>query len=456
MRKIPRPCDAVFLALASSYVRAASIPDLLLRRDTCLPNFTECSQAGLPSYFCCPQGQICNVLAANTTILCCPSGADCTSIQPISCDISQQDGQKNPSAVIKTTLLNGVMFHCGSGTCCPFGYSCNTNGQCSKDANQAVLPFTTSAPPAASTSPGTPVASSGAQTSAISSSNSPTHSSAVIPESASTTGGSAVNATAQQSSTGSSNTAAIVGGSVAAVIGTIFVAAIAYICIRKRNARKIDDGSQKSIRSTSSFGNLISNPIMTENTTMRSDFARRSPGRRTSTASSAAARANEPRGPLGTPPGAGTGVGVAIGTAGSAPSTPPPRVVSHQSAKVPPIRNMRQSSIAYGVGAPNTSQYHGETNGSPGSRPMVGTRNLRTPEPREPSSMSIDVFADAQTVGRSGGAGNPDRASALRRFSRDTTMTTFTEMARRAGMDDVAAGKEPFVPQSAYSPASRR
>ncbi len=189
---------------------------------------------------------------------------------------------------------------------------------------------------------------------------------------------------------------------------------------------------------------------------MRSDFARRSPGRHASTASSAAARANEHLGPLGTPLGAGTGVGIAIGTAGSAPSTPPPRVVSYQSAKVPPIRNMRQSSIAYGVGAPNTSQYRDETNGSPGSRPYAGARNLRTPEPREPSSMSIDVFADAQTVGRSGGTANPDRASALRRVSRDTTMTTFTEMARRAGMDDVAAGKEPFVPQSAYSPASRR
>ncbi len=453
MPKIPRPRRAVWLAAlcAAGPVSSAGLPNLLLGRDTCAANFSRCTQAGLPDNFCCPNGQTCNILAANTTVLCCPNGADCSQIQPISCDITQQDPRENPKAVVKTTVLNGIMTHCGDGTCCPFGYLCNTSGQCSKSPNQDALPFT-----ATSSSPTASSTTTGAAKSTASANTNNAASSAVAPQGASTSAASASSASASESSTSGDSgpqPAVIAGAAIGAAFVGILAALVAYLCIKRRKAKKREDSENiKSIRSTSSFGNIISNPIMTEDATMRSDFTRRSPGARASTASSFATRVNEDLGRIG-------GDFYIPGTTTPTPDDSRRIGVGSGTVKVPPIRNMRQSSIAYGYGAPDTSPYNGRrathtTNPYAESvYPEDTTASVpQTPKNREPSSMSIPLYTDERTLGRDRrDSSHLDTPS--RRRSRDTTIS---DVLRQVALDDVANGKAPFVPPSAYSPASRR
>jgi hypothetical protein len=118
----------------------------------------------------------------------------------------------------------------------------------------------------------------------------------------------------------------------------------------------------------------------------------------------------------------------------------------------------RQSSIAYGFGAPDTSPYaaaaSADGKGS-GNYHGAGRAPPETPkQQREPSGISINVFADPRIATpqsnhlRVGGGGQDAR--------RDSHMTTFSDMLRSADLGGVAEGK-PFVPGSEKgTPASRR
>lgn len=99
------------LPMLSTLYFATAVPalashSLFERQLTCEdPNYNNCPQSGLPSNFCCPQGQTCIALAVNTTLLCCPSAQNCTFIAPISCDIYLQNATLHPDSTLKTTAF---------------------------------------------------------------------------------------------------------------------------------------------------------------------------------------------------------------------------------------------------------------------------------------------------------------------------------------------------------------
>jgi hypothetical protein len=128
----------------------------------------------------------------------------------------------------------------------------------------------------------------------------------------------------------------------------------------------------------------------------------------------------------------------------------------------------RQSSIAYGVGAPETSPYsngggggayHQVTvnDGSGGAVPYPVTPRQGGGgayiQEREPSSISINVFADPRIA-------TPQRAEVLSvpetpDMGRNSHLTTFSDMMRVADLGDVAQGR-PFVPGSQNGTPSSR
>jgi len=125
-------------------VMALASHSLFERQSTCAGlSYNHCPQSGLPSNFCCPEGQTCIPLAANTTLLCCPNTCadprNCTTILPIQCDIQLQNVTAHPDNSLMTTALSMNLPTCGSGTCCPFGFTCNAIGDCVMNANQDVF-----------------------------------------------------------------------------------------------------------------------------------------------------------------------------------------------------------------------------------------------------------------------------------------------------------------------------
>ncbi|KAK1769629.1 hypothetical protein QBC33DRAFT_328801 [Phialemonium atrogriseum] len=423
------------LGIAASAL-TISVNDLLERGGTCPADYSKCPQKTLPSGFCCPAGQQCLALAGNTTLLCCPDDSGCTTIVPISCELSLQDADKYPEATIKTTALHGILGHCGDGTCCPFGYSCSADGSiCQLDANQNAKPLQSSLSP-------TPASTSAASTSTKSeASSSATGNTAGGGQSSGASAGvTPVSPEATDSPKKGTPAAVIAGASVAAVLVVLALAFVAFLFFKRRHRKKEDEmANLKLTRSTSSFGNIISNPIMTENSTWRTDFARKSP-EGTRAGSMFSKRSSTTM--------------IGSGNAGYGPSTPSPARTRDNGAqaavRIPPIRNMaRQSSIAYGYGGPGTSPYGNTADNRYDARDHGTAPYPQTPPPqgREPSSMSINVFADPQTVG------NTPQNTKSKRFSH---MTTFSDMLRSADLGGFSHG-EPFVPPSANaSPASRR
>lgn len=141
---------------STSLTLAISRPNLepttnLLTRDTATcskdPTLQVCP-ANIP--FCCPKNTACKPTTPdNHTVICCPSGQDCSFIQPVTCDISQQDASKFPSNTLHTIDLNAVLQKCGN-ECCPSGYSCQ-GGNCALIKNSPSSSSTTSAAPTSST-----------------------------------------------------------------------------------------------------------------------------------------------------------------------------------------------------------------------------------------------------------------------------------------------------------------
>lgn len=100
---------------------------------TCPSDYSQCGNE-FPSNFCCPTAGSCVSLAENTTVLCCPDGEDCSSIEPISCNIDDYNASTTPLSPVHTTNLTGQLPTCGS-QCCPFGYSCSRAALCVMDAD---------------------------------------------------------------------------------------------------------------------------------------------------------------------------------------------------------------------------------------------------------------------------------------------------------------------------------
>ncbi|KAF9893595.1 hypothetical protein FE257_010907 [Aspergillus nanangensis] len=99
---------------------------------TCPSSYEKCSNKNLPDTFCCPTTSTCVSLDGGTSALCCPKGQSCEYIEPIECDLQQQDATLHPRNPVKTTKLNGKLPTCGD-SCCPFGYSCRGDKLCKMD-----------------------------------------------------------------------------------------------------------------------------------------------------------------------------------------------------------------------------------------------------------------------------------------------------------------------------------
>ena len=164
----------ILACLASSVVPSASALTVAIsaaqalgilegrQTSTCADSsFSRCADTKLPSDFCCSADSTCISLDSSSSALCCPKGADCSKIQPISCELSFQDVSGRPDAAIKTTRLDEKLATCGSNTCCPFGYTCDNNSQC-------VIDKATSSTGSASKSPSASATSTSSTTSATS------------------------------------------------------------------------------------------------------------------------------------------------------------------------------------------------------------------------------------------------------------------------------------------------
>lgn len=155
--------------------------------------------------------------------MCCPTASknNCAVVMPISCDVSLQDVSKNVGSPVKTTALDVPLQTCGDNSCCPFGYTCSSNGTdavCNLNEDQSVKPGTGKTSPSSSSIPSSSTGSSSAQTTS--------------PASATST---ASSAPAGEGS--NSNTTYIiigaVGGSVLALVGAVIL--ICYCRRRKIN-----------------------------------------------------------------------------------------------------------------------------------------------------------------------------------------------------------------------------
>jgi hypothetical protein len=391
-------------ALLSTAVSGVTIPSIFERESTCAAAGLSSCPAGVPGDFCCKKGQTCIALAGNTTILCCPEG-ECPKIKPIQCDISLQDTAKHPESSVKTTFLTGKLPSCGPA-CCPFGYTCNNNSECVIDEDQTAAPIGAPKP-----SPSVAPTSTATST--------PTPSLATpIPQAPSA--GPEQKTGENGGSGGAFPTTAVIVGVLVGVLGgvAVMIVAIVVIARRRRNKRQNEKKLHRTGgSSTSSFGNIISDPIMTgDHPPLRSDFILKTPNSQTSKVAPSSATHATSR--LSGMFGGGRDSVISQGNSPSYSNHPSAERVQVAGAAVPPIRGMRK---AY-------------TPGQQRAPPPPVTPRLQ----REPSSESINVFADPRTVGRDG-------RNDSHRF---TQATTFTDMMREADLGDVARGR-PYVPGSA-------
>ncbi|KAK1755344.1 hypothetical protein QBC47DRAFT_383443 [Echria macrotheca] len=422
-----RPLRILSLAAMCATTSATALPAEIFGRQACAAaGFSQCVNIQTAG-FCCPQNSTCLTLAGNTTVLCCPSSSNCQLIERISCDVSLQDPSKNPDAKIKTTALQAALPKC-QDSCCPFGYTCAGDGNCEKDKDQSTAPrasvtSSTSSPSPTSTSSSSPVKSS---TSSISEAGTglpiqPT------PTAGTTTSASENNNGTDSAASSNGPPVAVIGGVTAGAIFAIILAIVVACVLVKRKSKPERSPSLKLTRSSSSFGNIISNPIIVESTTMRSDFNRG--------------------------PAAGKSAAAAAGLA----YRPSPQPGSVSPPSTSSSRNLtangpRQSSIAFGGPPP----YNPTTPpSSRGGNNNTGNEFLNTVPPppiprtpprnqqdhREPSSVSINVFADPFTLTPEGIPRDRER--------RQSNMTTFTQLMDEADLGGVARGEERFVPSPA-------
>ncbi|PNY24725.1 Uncharacterized protein TCAP_05330 [Tolypocladium capitatum] len=399
-KPVPLRLHHLLTAVAASTVSATPASNFFARADTCAANGLQTCSKDLPAQFCCPQGSSCISLAGATTVLCCPSDRTCSKIQPITCNLREQDPATNPNAPIQTTVFDVALQKCGGGFCCPFGYSCSDGGtECTMNQDQSKAPkderpssspiITTARPTAASTRVGS--ATSAASTT-------PSH---------------------DGSGPGSGpERASIIGGAVGGCLVLLLIIAILILCIRRRRRAAMSEKSRYARSNNTSgsgpYGNVISAPVLHPGS-YRSDFLRGRPPAR---------RSFDPD-PQSPPPNA-------------QPASRPPRISipnpfdsPNPSGYSPPVsrasitsHDERTARTGHVVGArlaPIRAMKASEVRHS--RRPS--TQNAR----RQPSSESINIFADPSTVHN----------------DKDNRTTTLSDMMEQAGLGDVHRGR-PYVP----------
>ncbi|ERS95579.1 hypothetical protein HMPREF1624_08095 [Sporothrix schenckii ATCC 58251] len=510
----------------------------------CASGFSTCPGfTTLPSDFCCPANSVCNVLAGNTTLLCCPTGQNCTVINPITCDLSQQDPETHPEAPIKTSALNGVMTKCGD-SCCPFGYNCNGNGLCVMQANQNAAPLQ-NVPTTTATKAGTSTATTSTKSSSKSTSTSAsaslaqaggaqmtttadssvtvavytgtdtaTAASPTRTDGSSGTSGTGVSESAVASADDKSNgasAASIAGGVIGGLAGVLLIgAAVWFLCgrrltrggsggaggrgggsrlgsgMKQRDPMNFMSDANKLNRSTSSFGNIINNPLSISSpkpqgdaTAFRTDFIRKPPF----------------SGDYSRPVTPASSFGGGIGSSGDAPSStvgsvgyPNGRAAQQQKGNPsPPGASLDRELPSPPSPSPPPLALR-QARDSISVTPIRGMRTLppraQQPkhQPREPSTEEINVGVDpsiiafggnftisppgtllppgraaAATTNNTAGNGNSytltaSDAAQQRNRSNDR-LTTFSSLLQAANLDP----QRPYVPNSVQSsPASRR
>ncbi|ORX96063.1 hypothetical protein BCR34DRAFT_464672, partial [Clohesyomyces aquaticus] len=158
--------------LSLLYLISATIPtsqamSLLSRQAGTCGGMASLSQCGsnFPSDFCCPKQTTCMNLNSTeaVSVICCPAGADCSFIQPITCDVGQLNATKHPDNQIHMSNTTEIKLPTCGDKCCPLGYTCN-GGMCSTASSSpspspssSLSPSATGAPSASQTTPSTPL-----------------------------------------------------------------------------------------------------------------------------------------------------------------------------------------------------------------------------------------------------------------------------------------------------------
>lgn len=291
-------------SFASALYIQASPAQLFRRQDsTCGDSsYKQCPQAGLPDGFCCPSGNSCIVLAANTTALCCPPDSDCQAIRPIPCDTSLQDKSLHPENVVMTNALSGTLPKC-AGMCCPFGYTCDGGGNCILNSDQNAAPITTGAQSSTKTSQSTAESSAtvgvttasqqSASTTASAASSGSGAASATATDSDSESSASSTAAAAEESdssgSSGGPSAGLVAGGVVGGIAAAVFLGMLVWFFVKREAKRKNEEKEVPRSSRSSSFGNIINNPMtnslnggcpviskpIVDENSFRSDFSRK-------------------------------------------------------------------------------------------------------------------------------------------------------------------------------------
>ncbi|KAI9650162.1 hypothetical protein NHQ30_000175 [Ciborinia camelliae] len=391
------------LIVSATFAQASNI----FERATCPESsYKQCTNTGLPSDFCCPSTSTCISLAQNTTLLCCPNGGDCSTIQPITCDITQQNATAHPANTLKTTALTVTLETCGLN-CCPFGYTCK-NGNCQINANQAdsVPGQQQSSAVSSATSSTLGVATSTGRKATATSSNpsSSTNSSSTSAASSTSTPIAIIPKTCDKFPV----EAILVGLFPGIALGVLLVL-LGVCCLGRRKASDRKSGS--------SFGN-ISGPVPTSD--VRTDFLRKMPQTPSSSSSGTPRRQNT----------------------------------------ITRVRSLFRKSTATGMTNSPRMPYQN----SPGPAPPIplniqrqkptvvlqGERPVTPPLQREPSFEDINIFADADTASafrtqqqqqqRSNQLGVPPAYGK----ERGSHQTTFTDMMERSGLAGLQKGQRTY------------
>ena len=261
------------LASQISTLTPEQVLGVLERRDSSCGNktFVQCPFANLPDNFCCPAKSSCITLDSGSTALCCPEGADCSSIQPIICDVTQQNITAHPETSIMTSNFDVDLLKCGTNTCCPLGYNCKDNLCVINTATSSLSNQTSTA--TSTSKPTTSMAPTATSSSAASAKTSDPSLAGI--DSASHVGGSCDTFPTQ----------AVLVGFFPGMIAGALLCLLAVLCLgRQSTERPISSSTNASFQKYSHFrgrsadGAIIgvSDPIPHEQAT-RTDFLRREP-----------------------------------------------------------------------------------------------------------------------------------------------------------------------------------
>ncbi|KAF2176699.1 hypothetical protein K469DRAFT_398637 [Zopfia rhizophila CBS 207.26] len=373
------------LFLALSIPTAYSV-DLFPRQASTCGGITGLSQcgSGFPSDFCCPKESKCVPLNSTgvQSVICCPQGADCSFIQPITCDVGQLNATLHPDNQIHISDTKNIKLpSCGS-QCCPLGYTCN-GGMCSADS------ATPSASPPGSPTPTATDPASASQTTTSTPLPTP------VPQ------------------TGFSGKSFVAGFFPGMILGAILTLLFLWVIKRRRE-------SQEKNRYSGDFGHVartISDPIYDPVYAARTDFIRRGSGSAQNSPNSTTGMVQKESAQAG-------GVGGMTPRIKSLFSKSPKLGFGNFSSVNSPAMPAPPPAVRVGNGDPYTTPTRTPTRTR--STSNKGKRPLTT---RSTSTETIDVLMPAPSFLE------PPKAPGMRE-NRLTQDTTFTKLMERAGYEE--------------------